>query len=97
MSAQPVLPTVLSFEEARHMVEEHAAKLAPVAKEPLELLESHGRILAEPVTADRNFPPFRRAARDGYAVIAADLSNLPVSLQVVGEIGLAQRQNPSPL
>src|SRR6185312_12552958 len=34
----------------------------------------------------RNFPPFRRAARDGYAVIASDVTNLPSTLQVIGEI-----------
>jgi molybdopterin molybdotransferase len=86
MSAQPGSSTVLSFEEARHVVEKHAAHVAAVAQEPVELLESWGRILAEPVVADRNFPPFRRAARDGYAVIAADLATLPATLDVVGEI-----------
>ena len=68
------------------MVEQHAAQLQPAGKESLELLDSHGRVLAEPITADRNFPPFRRAARDGYAVIASDLSHLPGTLNVIGEI-----------
>jgi molybdopterin molybdotransferase len=97
MSALPELPSVLSFEDARHLVEEHAAQLAPVAKEPVDLLDSCGRILAEPVTADRNFPPFRRAARDGYAVLASDLAHLPVTLDVVGEIraGAASDSLPS--
>ena len=48
--------------------------------------ESAGRVLAEPVVADRNFPPFPRATRDGYAVRAADLSSLPARLAIVGEI-----------
>lgn len=77
---------VLSFEDARHAVEEHASHLRPRGKELLELLDSVGCILAEPVLADRNFPPFPRATRDGYAVRAADVTNLPVTLQVVGEI-----------
>ncbi len=77
---------ILSFEDARHLVEEHAAKLAPAKREPLELLESHGRVLAESIAADRNFPPFPRAARDGYAVIASDVSQVPVTLKLVGEI-----------
>ena len=55
-----------------------------------------GRILAEPVAADRNFPPFRRAARDGYAVIANDLSTVPVTLQVVGEIRAGARPESIP-
>jgi molybdopterin molybdotransferase len=77
---------VLSFEDARHVVEEQASHLRPQGKELLELLDSVGRILAEPVFADRNFPPFPRATRDGYAVRAGDLTNLPATLQVVGEI-----------
>jgi molybdopterin molybdotransferase len=77
---------VLSFEDARHVVEERASHLRPQGKELLELLDSVGRILAEPVFADRNFPPFPRTTRDGYAVRAADITNLPATLQVVGEI-----------
>lgn len=77
---------ILSFEQARHVVEHHAAQLSSKGKEPVELLEAHRRVLAEPIAADRNFPPFPRAARDGYAVIASDLSRLPAMLTVVGEI-----------
>jgi molybdopterin molybdotransferase len=68
------------------MVEEHAATLRARGKELVELLDSRGQILAEPVFADRNFPPFPRATRDGYAVRAADLAQLPARLKVIGEI-----------
>jgi molybdopterin molybdotransferase len=78
--------TIVSFEQARHLVEEHAASLRPQGKELVELLDSPRQILAEPVLADRNFPPFPRATRDGYAVRAADLAKLPATLKVVGEI-----------
>ena len=78
--------TILSFEQARHVVEEHAATLRPRGKELVELLDSPGQILAEPVLADRNFPPFPRATRDGYAVRAADVAKLPATLQVIAEI-----------
>jgi molybdopterin molybdotransferase len=78
--------TILTFEQARHLVEEHAATLRPRGKELLELLDSAGQILAEPVVADRNFPPFPRATRDGYAVRAADVAKLPAALQVIAEI-----------
>src|SRR5271167_1195802 len=77
---------VFSFEEARHCVEEHAAGLRPQGKDIVELLDSAGRVLAELVFADRDFPPFRRAARDGYAVRAADLEILPATFSVIGEI-----------
>jgi molybdopterin molybdotransferase len=86
MAAQPEPSLILSFEEARHLVEAHAAQLRPHGKELLELLDAAGRVLAEPVVADRNFPPFPRATRDGYAVRAADLMALPAKLNVIAEI-----------
>lgn len=86
MPSNPSPANVLSFEDARHVVEEHASRLRPKGKELLELVDGIGRVLAEPVAADRNFPPFPRATRDGYAVRAADVTNLPATLDVVGEI-----------
>jgi molybdopterin molybdotransferase len=86
MAANPQEPVIPSFEVARHLVEEHAQRLRPRIKELVKLLDSGGRILAENVAADRNFPPFRRAARDGYAVRGADLAELPARLAVIGEI-----------
>src|SRR5579872_4123069 len=80
------MSSILSFEDARHLVEQHAAAVRPRGKELVALLDSQGLILAEPVLADRNFPPFPRATRDGYAVQAADLGMLPATLQVTGEI-----------
>jgi molybdopterin molybdotransferase len=86
MAALPQQPSVLSFEEARHLVEQHAAQVRPPGTESVDLLSAMGRVLALPVTADRDLPPFRRAMRDGYAVRAADLAQLPATLEVVGEI-----------
>jgi len=42
--------------------------------------------LAEGIVADRDFPPFARATRDGYAVRAADVAKTPARLDVIGEI-----------
>ncbi len=80
-------------------MEEHAGKLSAPGKEQLELLAAAGRVLAEPVHADRDFPPFPRAARDGYAVRAADLIQLPAELDVVAEIraGAAPEELPERL
>jgi molybdopterin molybdotransferase len=76
----------ISFEQARHIVEEHAARIVVPAREQLDLLECRGRVLADGIFADRPFPPFRRAARDGYAVRTSDLRALPATLRVIGEI-----------
>src|SRR5207247_8033197 len=77
--------TILTFEDARHLIEQHAANLRPHGRELLDLLGANGRALAEPITADRDFPPFRRATRDGYAVRASDHSAVPATLEVVAE------------
>jgi len=92
----PEPPPILSFEDARHLVEAHAAPLRPRGKELVELLEAAGQVLAEPIFADRNFPPFSRAMRDGYAVRAADLSPLPATLEVTGEIKAGARTEDVP-
>jgi molybdopterin molybdotransferase len=86
MSALPESPSILSFEDARHVVEEQAAGLVPRGKESIDLLHAFGRVLAESLVADRDFPPFPRATRDGYAVRSADLQQVPASLHVIGEI-----------
>ncbi|MFZ0537701.1 MAG: gephyrin-like molybdotransferase Glp, partial [Candidatus Sulfotelmatobacter sp.] len=86
MAAPPTQSLVLSFEEARRMVEDHASHLSPGARETVDLLHAAGRILAEPISADRDIPPFPRSTRDGYAVRSADLAQLPAKLTVMGEI-----------
>jgi len=77
---------VVSFEEARHLIEQHAVGVCPGEVETVELLAGLGRVLAEGIVADRDFPPFDRATRDGYAVRAADLAEVPARLEVVGEV-----------
>ncbi len=86
MAAPPTQSLVLSFEDARRAVEDHASRLSPSGNEVVDLLHSAGRTLAESVTADRDIPPFPRSTRDGYAVRAADLAHLPTTLTVIGEI-----------
>jgi len=87
---------VLSFEDARRMVEDHAAHLSPGAIESAGLLLSAGRVLAETIHADRDIPPFDRSTRDGYAVRAADLEALPARLKVIGEIKAGPLPGDSP-
>jgi molybdopterin molybdotransferase len=90
MPESSVQSLVLSFEDARGVVEEQAAQLNPSAAtstyENVDLIQAPGRVLAEQVRADRDIPPFARSTRDGYAVRAEDLATLPCSLKVVGEI-----------
>lgn len=71
----------LTFEQARECVLREA-RGSPEA-EQVPVLECAGRVLAEAIVADRDYPPFPRSARDGYAVRAADL---PGELRVTGEV-----------
>jgi molybdopterin molybdotransferase len=86
MSAPPVKSTVLSFEDACRVIEQQAALVGARGTESVELLTAAGRVLAEPVVADRDLPPFPRSTRDGYAVRSTDLAQLPTTLDVIGEI-----------
>jgi molybdopterin molybdotransferase len=85
---------MLSFEAARAKVIEvlgaraapdarsHASGTVDIAHHPASAL---GRILAEDVTADRNYPPFDRSIRDGYALRAADAAEPGARLRLIGE------------
>jgi molybdopterin molybdotransferase len=77
---------LLSFTEARQTVEQYASTLCATQPEMLPLLEALGLVLAENLRADRDFPPFPRSTRDGYAVRATDVAAVPASLRCVGEI-----------
>jgi molybdopterin molybdotransferase len=85
---------VLSFEAAYELVQEHCRQILQAeqpSSEQVPLVQTIGRILAEPVPADRDFPPFPRATRDGYAVRAADLkSGTTTTLRVVGQVRAGQ-------
>jgi molybdopterin molybdotransferase len=73
MNASPS-PAPLDFNDALALVLRHAAGLAAPAAETAELADSRGRVLAEPLAADRDQPPFHRSTRDGFAVRAAELN-----------------------
>ncbi|MFM2076443.1 MAG: molybdopterin biosynthesis protein MoeA, partial [Actinomycetota bacterium] len=45
-----------------------------------------GCVLAAPVVAAEDVPPFANSAVDGYAVVAASVHGAPVELPVVGEV-----------
>src|SRR5215470_7430004 len=80
---------VLSFQEAYELVRtlcRRSLERQGRHAEEVPLLQGLGRVLAGPVVADRDLPPFPRATRDGYAVKAADLRAMPVVLRIVGQV-----------
>ena len=65
---------LLDFEEALDVVLQQAASARlrrPSRRERVELLDSLGQVLSEPVIADRDQPGFDRSTRDGFAVQAS--------------------------
>lgn len=58
----------------------------PLPSRAVPLNEALGCVLAEPVTALTSVPPFANSAMDGYAVVAADTANAPVTLDVIETI-----------
>lgn len=77
---------VLSFEKADETIRRYCQHIQPPRSDSVALIASLGRVLAEEVKADRDFPPFPRSTRDGYAVRAADVAKVPSKLRVLGQI-----------
>jgi molybdopterin molybdotransferase len=88
---------VLSFENAYVIVWEYAQTVIGEARtsESLPLLEAVNRVLAQPMVADRDQPPFSRATRDGFAGRAAEWSQ--GSLQVIGMVRAGESWAGGPL
>ena len=64
--------------------------VSPLPSEPVPLPLAAGRVLAEPVAARRDQPPFAAAAMDGYAVKAAEVE-LHAMFKVIGEAAAGHR------
>ena len=77
---------MLSYTEARQKVIQVAeARRGELIRQAVELRKGLGRVLAEDVTADRDYPPFDRATRDGFAVRSSDLTGTSPRVRVIGE------------
>jgi molybdopterin molybdotransferase len=77
---------VLSFEKALLTVKEKLSSAVVTQVESAPLERAWRRVLAEDVAADRDYPPFHRSARDGYAVRVSDVQTAPASLELAGEV-----------
>jgi molybdopterin molybdotransferase len=81
-----------SYDEAAALVAAYAAQLGrlrPVV-ERVELGRAPGRVLARPLCADRDQPPFSRSARDGFACRAVEASaHIPLAIAGITRAGEA--------
>lgn len=87
---------VLTFDEALRVVLDCLPSAATPSTIELPLLMARRRVLAEPVMADRDQPPFDRATRDGFAVRAENW-NTGDTLQIVGMVRAGQAWTGDPL
>jgi molybdopterin molybdotransferase len=77
---------MLTYEQARQTVVDHLqTKKGPRATTVVNVWEALGHVLAQQVRTDREYPPFDRSTRDGYAVRAADATQ-GADLRCTGEI-----------
>ncbi len=77
---------MLTFEEARgKIIEQLGKRKGPCATTVVSVWEALGLVLAEEVKTDREYPPFDRSTRDGYAVRAKEVAP-DAKLKCVGEI-----------
>jgi molybdopterin molybdotransferase len=60
------------------------ATIRPLGPRAVKLDQAAGLVLAEPLVASFDLPPFDNAAMDGFAVRSADTRNVPSTLDIVG-------------
>ena len=83
---------MISVEEAQDRV---VAGVSTLPAETVGLTDAAGRVLAGPLTARRTQPPFAASAMDGYAVRAADVAKVPVTLTQVGAVAAGGLYEPN--
>ncbi len=85
----PEFLTLLPPDEARDLMLSHLPKPKPDS-EPIDVIHSLNRILAEDILAPQPLPDFQRTTVDGYAVRAGDThgasNSLPAYLTLIGEV-----------
>ncbi|MFL6353640.1 MAG: gephyrin-like molybdotransferase Glp [Bryobacteraceae bacterium] len=80
--------TPLEFTQARQIVFDTMRSICePSGRESVGLEEAHGRVLGEPLLADRDYPAVRRSLRDGFAIRS---NRVPGTLRVQGEVRAGQ-------
>jgi molybdopterin molybdotransferase len=76
---------MLTYEQARQtVVDQIGEKKGPHSTAVVNIWESLGFVLAQQIKTDREYPPFHRSTRDGYAVRAADATQ-GADLRCTGE------------
>lgn len=81
---------LLSYKEALEIL---LSQSQPFGVETLDIDNSLNRVLVEDVFADRDYPPFNRAAMDGIAVAFKDIENGISQFSIIETIYAGQSSN----
>ena len=85
-ASAPKQSSMLTYQQARQTVIDHVKpKRGPRAPISLSVWNALGFVLAQEIKTDRDYPPFHRSTRDGYAVRASEASP-GAKLHCAGEI-----------
>ncbi|HDI02262.1 MAG TPA: molybdopterin biosynthesis protein, partial [Ignisphaera sp.] len=88
-----IFHTLVSLNEVISIINKFVP-LKPLGVEEVDLNHALGRVLAEDVVADIDYPPFDRSEVDGYAVRAEDTFGAnelnPVRLKIIGRIAIGE-------
>ena len=77
---------MLTFEEARRKVIEQVGKMrGPRERATVAVWDALGLVLVQEIKTDREYPPFDRSTRDGYAVRSSEVKP-GTQLKCAGEI-----------
>lgn len=77
------------FASAHAAIEHLLSRLSTVSGETVDLQDAAGRVLSQPVLADRDSPPSDVSAMDGYAV-RADQAKPGKTIDILAEIAIGQ-------
>jgi len=80
---------MITSQEAYQIIQQYTF---PQQNEKVALLSSKGRILAESITADRDFPPFNRVAMDGIAFAFEGINPAAILVEQIQFAGETQKQ-----
>lgn len=88
MSVMKPFKKLLDFETAKKIILENTTEIGRTEK--VDILQVEGRVLADSIIAPIDVPGFKRAAMDGYAVIAEETYNAarlkPKQFRLAGKI-----------
>jgi len=82
-SAARAAVSTLSVDDALDRI---LARITPLEPTEVGLLDALGAVLTDDAVADRDVPPFRSSAMDGYAVRGAEVREPGALLRVVGAV-----------